>query len=153
MIYTKLTNKAMKIAYKKHRGKTDKAGLPYIFHPYHLAEQMGDDEYAVCTALLHDVVEDTDMSFYDLAKAGFPDEIISALRLLTHDDSVPYLGKYIEDIKKDPLARKVKIAGLQHNLDETRLPPAADKYEKHKREERIEKYKKALAYLQAEPQH
>ena len=48
MIYTNLTKKAMRIAYARHHGQKDKAGLPYIFHPYHLAEQMGDDEYAVC---------------------------------------------------------------------------------------------------------
>ena len=47
MLYTELTNKAMKIAYRQHHGGEDKAGLPYIFHPYHLAEQMGDDEYAI----------------------------------------------------------------------------------------------------------
>ena len=58
MIYTALTNKAMKLAYTAHHGQTDTGGLPYIFHPFHLAEQM-TDEITVCVALLHDVVEDT----------------------------------------------------------------------------------------------
>lgn len=61
MIYTPLTCEAMKIAYRAHHGQTDKAGLPYVFHPFHLAEQM-KDEYSVCVALLHDVVEDTDVT-------------------------------------------------------------------------------------------
>ena len=61
MIYTPLTNKAMRLAYDAHHGQADKSGLPYIFHPYHLAEQM-TDEITVCAALLHDVVEDTSVN-------------------------------------------------------------------------------------------
>ena len=80
MIYTDLTKKAIKIAYKQHEGQFDKAGLPYVFHPYHLAEQMGSDEYAICIALLHDVIEDTDMTLKELEDQGFPAEIIDALR-------------------------------------------------------------------------
>lgn len=148
MLYTELTMKAMKIAYEKHHGKTDKAEIPYIFHPYHLAEQMGDDEYAICTALLHDVAEDTDMTIEDLAAAGFPDEIIDALKCLTHQEGVPYLGKYIEDIKANPLARKVKLADLRHNSDPTRLLPAKDEEELRKRERRMQKYAKAIAFLE-----
>ena len=54
MIYTALTKKAMKVAYEAHHGQTDRSGTPYIFHPFHVAEQM-DDELSVCAALLHDV--------------------------------------------------------------------------------------------------
>ena len=61
MIYTELTVKAMKLAYAAHQGQTDKCGVPYVFHPLHLAEQM-NDEYSVCAALLHDTVEDTDIT-------------------------------------------------------------------------------------------
>lgn len=150
MLYTKLTTKAMKIAYRKHSGQKDKAGLPYIFHPYHLAEQMGDDEYAICTALLHDVVEDTDMTFEDLEKEGFPEEVITALKRLTHDDNTEYLGKYIEDIKADPLARRVKLADLRHNSDPTRLPPAKNETEENRRRERMQKYAKAIAFLESD---
>ena len=67
MVYTKLTVKAMKIAYNAHHGQLDRSGAPYIFHPYHLAEQM-NDEYTVCAALLHDTVEDTDMTIEELEK-------------------------------------------------------------------------------------
>ena len=80
----------MKIAYEAHKDQYDKSGIPYIFHPIHLAEQM-NDESTICVALLHDVVEDTDITFEQLSDAGFSDEIISAIKLMTHDDSVPYM--------------------------------------------------------------
>lgn len=119
MIYTPLTNRAMQIAYDAHHGQTDKCGMPYIFHPYHLAEQM-DSEYAVCVALLHDVLEDTDYP-RDALVAEFPDEVVAALDLLTHKAGVPYL-EYVEKIKTNVLARKVKLADLTHNCDTTRIP-------------------------------
>ena len=150
MLYTALTKKAMMIAYHQHEGQRDKSGLPYIFHPYHIAEQMGSDEYAICAALLHDVVEDTDMTLKDLECQGFPAEVIAALKCLTHRKGVPYLGKYIEGIKANPLARKVKLADLRHNSDLTRLPPVKDKEEQYRREERIQKYSAAIAFLEAD---
>ena len=61
MINTKLTRLASKIAYKAHEGQTDKAGVPYIFHPIHIAEQMDSEESCV-VALLHDVIEDSDIT-------------------------------------------------------------------------------------------
>ena len=75
MIYTPLTKAAMEIAYRAHHGQLDKSGVPYIFHPIHLAEQMVD-EVTVCVALLHDVVEDTDITFEALEGEGFTAEII-----------------------------------------------------------------------------
>jgi len=119
MIYTALTNKAMQIAYHAHHGQVDKGGIPYIFHPYHLAEQM-TDEYATCAALLHDVVEDTDVTLAELAEV-FPKEIIDALALLTHDPATDYL-EYVAAIKGNPIAKAVKLADLTHNSDRTRLP-------------------------------
>lgn len=118
MIYTELTNKALKIAYTAHHGQLDKSGLPYIFHPLHLAEQM-NDEISTCVAILHDVVEDTEISFDQLAKE-FPNEIIESIQLLTRDDNTQYF-EYIRNIKEDPIAVKVKLADLDHNLDITRF--------------------------------
>ena len=69
MIYTPLTMKAMKIAYDAHHGQVDKSGVPYIFHPCHLAEQM-TDEVSTCVALLHDVAEDTDVTLEQLAQVA-----------------------------------------------------------------------------------
>ena len=140
MIYTPLTNRAMQIAYEAHHGQKDKCGMPYIFHPYHLAEQM-EDEYAVCVALLHDVLEDTDYPREALA-AEFPPEVMSALDLMTHEKGVPYL-EYVEKIKPNPLAKSVKLADLTHNSDSTRLP--LDGADVQRRLE--EKYRKAFEIL------
>lgn len=117
MIYTTLTNKAMVIAYNAHHGQVDKQGIPYVFHPFHVAEQM-TDELSTCVALLHDVVEDSDVTLDDLAQE-FPIEVIEALALLTHDESVPYL-EYIKALASNEIARAVKRADLEHNLDGTR---------------------------------
>ena len=140
MIYTSLTKKALKICFDSHVNQIDKSGLPYVFHPFHLAEQM-DDENSVCVALLHDVVEDTDMTFADLKREGFNQNIIDALKLLTHDLEVPYMD-YVSKIKQNPLARKVKLADLKHNSDLTRLDIVDERIM-----ERVEKYKKAIELL------
>ena len=58
MIYSELTKKAMKLSFEAHKDQVDKGGMPYIYHPFHLAEQMNTEE-TVIVALLHDVVEDT----------------------------------------------------------------------------------------------
>ena len=86
MVYTENTNKAMILAYNAHMGQLDKSGIPYIYHPIHLAEQMDTEEECIC-ALLHDVVEDTDVTFEELEKI-FSKTVIDALKLLTHDPSV-----------------------------------------------------------------
>ncbi len=117
MVYTELTNKAMKIAYRAHHGQMDYNGIPYIFHPIHLAEQM-EDEVSCCAALLHDVVEDTAVTMEELEKE-FPSEVIDVLKLLTHAPSVPYFD-YVRAIKAHPIARKVKLADIAHNSDQTR---------------------------------
>ena len=140
MIYTELTKKAMKIAFEAHKEQKDKSGLPYIYHPIHLAEQM-EDEATTCVALLHDVVEDTDITFDDLINEGFTDEIIEALKLMTHDDSVPYMD-YVENLKHNLIARKVKLADLKHNSDPTRLDIIDEKAQK-----RNEKYQNAIRLL------
>lgn len=118
MIYTALTNKAMQIAYNAHHGQFDCNGVPYIFHPYHLAEQMCS-EITVCAALLHDVVEDTDITIEQLENI-FPKEVTEALKLLTHDDNTDYF-EYIRAIKSNPVARAVKMADLLHNSNQSRI--------------------------------
>ena len=118
MIYTPLTNKALRLAYAAHHGQTDKSGQPYIFHPYHLAEQM-TDEISTCAALLHDVVEDTAVTIEELEQE-FPKEVTGVLRLLTHEKGTDYFD-YVRAIKGNPVAVKVKLADLAHNSDETRF--------------------------------
>ncbi len=75
MIYTELTKKALKLSFEAHKDQIDKSGMPYVFHPFHLAEQM-DTEEKVIVALLHDVVEDTEYSLKDLENMGFPESVI-----------------------------------------------------------------------------
>ena len=123
MVYTELTNKAMKIAYDAHHGQFDKGGIPYIYHPIHLAEQMDDEVECVC-ALLHDVVEDTDITFEDLEK-DFPNEVIDILKLLTHEDGIEYMD-YVRKIKTNKVATKVKMADIKHNYDKSRLTELPD---------------------------
>ena len=143
MFYTELTKKAMRIAYDAHKEQVDKSGLPYIFHPFHLAEQM-EDEISICVALLHDVVEDTAITFEDLAAQGILDSVIEALKLLTHDDAVPYMN-YVQKIKEsgNEAAIAVKLADLRHNSDISRLDRIDEKAIL-----RIEKYKRAIEILE-----
>ena len=103
MLETNLTLRALAIAKEAHAGQVDKAGVAYIEHPVHVAESM-DTEAETCAALLHDVVEDTDWTIDALAADGFPSEVTDALRLLTHDDAVPYLD-YVRAIKSNAIAR------------------------------------------------
>ena len=118
MIYTPLTIRAMQIAYSAHHGQVDKAGIPYIFHPLHLAEEM-EEEISCCVALLHDTVEDTDVTIEQL-RQEFPPAVVEAIRLLTHEEGVEYFD-YVRAIKKNPIAVKVKLADLAHNSDPTRV--------------------------------
>lgn len=117
--YTDRTKCALRICFDAHKGQTDKGGMPYVLHPIHLAEQM-DTEDEICTALLHDVVEDTDYTLDDLRKAGFSETILEAIALLTHDPQIPYMD-YVLGTRNNPLARKVKLADLLHNSDLGRL--------------------------------
>lgn len=147
MIYTKLTNKAMKLCYEAHMGQTDKSGLPYVFHPFHVAEQM-QDEYTTAAALLHDTLEDTWVTPDYLRKEEFPEEVVKALILLTHDPAEPYMD-YVRRIKKNPLARAVKMADLAHNADLSRLESAGEG-DMEKARRRTEKYRKAMEILTTE---
>ncbi|MBQ8824139.1 MAG: HD domain-containing protein [Ruminococcus sp.] len=141
MIYTKTIKKAMKIAYNAHDGQFDKSGVPYIYHPIHLAEQM-TDEVTIITALLHDVIEDTDYTIDDLRAEGIPEICLEALCLLTHKSHESYT-QYIYNLKQNPIARVVKLADLKHNSDITRLNVIDEKAKK-----RLEKYAEAILFLQ-----
>lgn len=142
MIYTPLTNAAMRIAYNAHHGQLDYNGIPYIFHPIHLAESM-DDEISCCVALLHDTVEDTTVTLEDL-KAIFPAEVTDAVALLTHHEGTDYFD-YVRAIKDNPIARKVKLADLAHNSDQSRC--VGSDLSKERKSKWREKYEKAVKIL------
>ena len=134
------TEIAKSIAIQAHEGQLDKAGKPYIEHPRTVADEVEGDT-AKAVAWLHDVVEDSSMTFEDLKAEGIAPEIINHVRLLTHDKSVPYLD-YIAAIKGDPVAREVKLVDLRHNSDLSRLNTITDKDR-----ERLAKYQQALELL------
>ncbi len=140
MLYTPLTKKALKLSFAAHKDQLDKSGMPYVYHPFHVAEQMETEE-TVIVALLHDVIEDTDYTLEDLKAMGFPDSVTEVLALMTHDDSVPHLD-YVAKLKDNSIARAVKLADLRHNSDLSRL----DKVDE-KALERVEKYRKAIELL------
>lgn len=140
MIYTAQTKRAIQLAYQAHHGQTDKTGLPYIHHPLYLAEQM-TDEVTTITALLHDTLEDTNLTIADLQAEGFPADAIEAVRRLTHDPSVSYLD-YIRGLRDNPIAVAVKLADLTHNSDLSRLDAVTETDL-----QRREKYQKAIQIL------
>ena len=140
MIYTDLTIKAIKIAFKAHDGQIDKSGVPYITHPIHIAEQMKDEDSCV-VALLHDVLEDTDITEEELLEEGFTKKQVDAIKVMTRKKTIPYMV-YIKKIRENPLASTVKKADLTHNMDLSRISnPTKDD------EKRCTKYSKALLML------
>ena len=133
-------DRAIELAKQHHEGQTDKAGNPYIEHPLRVMNQVESEEEKI-VAVLHDIVEDTDISLNDLRNEGFSEEVVSAVECLTKQDGENY-DSYIERISFNPLAVKIKLADLEDNRDLTRLPEVTDKDL-----ERIEKYDKALEKL------
>lgn len=144
MIYTQMTKLALKLCFQAHKEQVDKSGIPYVFHPFHLAEQMADEDTTV-VALLHDVLEDTDCTLDTLQELGFSERVLKALVLLTHDPAVSYMD-YVARIKEDSIAKAVKLADLRHNSDLTRL----DSVDRHALD-RVEKYLRAIEFLEKSP--
>lgn len=140
MIYTYMTKKALRLCFEAHKEQVDKSGMPYVFHPFHLAEQMETEETTV-VALLHDLVEDTDYTIEDLTEMGFGRNITDAIALMTHADDVEYMD-YVRAIKENPIAKAVKLADLKHNSDLSRLDTIDEKALKRK-----EKYQEAIELL------
>lgn len=135
-----MLEKAIAIAVEAHRGQIDKAGKPYILHPMRVMLAGKTEEEMIC-GILHDVVEDTPVSIEMLAKEGFSDRVLVALRLLTHDRSVPYQD-YIHSITQDSLAVQVKLYDLHDNLNRDRIDTLTVEDER-----RMQKYKKSQEYL------
>ena len=141
MIYTEMTKKAIKLMYFVHKEQVDKAGIPYVLHPLHVAEEM-KDEIRTIVALLHDVVEDSNITFEKLLELGFSNEVIESLKLLTHNKDIDYFD-YIQKIGTNPIATSVKLADLRHNSDLSRLDKITNDDIL-----RVEKYKKCIKYLE-----
>ncbi len=136
---TSLVDKAEFLALKYHLYQTDKVGKAYIYHPRAVASML-DDEYGKITALLHDTVEDSDIDI-NLLKSVFPSPVVDAVLTMTHKEDEDYFD-YVERVSKNPLARRVKLCDLTHNMDLSRLNEITE-YDLI----RQEKYKKAKAML------
>ncbi|SHM47190.1 HD domain-containing protein [Ruminococcus flavefaciens] len=132
---------AEKTAAEKHSGQLDKGGNPYFNHPQAVAAQLENTEYKIA-AYLHDVCEDTPTTFEDLLEMGFAPRIVESIRLLTKAEDISY-EEYLEKIKSDDCARNVKMADIRHNMDISRIPCPSEKDFA-----RLEKYRKALKYLE-----
>ena len=140
--YNQLLELAIKVATEAHAGQVDKGGKPYINHPQAVAASLANTEYRI-VAYLHDVCEDTSITFDDLKDMGFTYRIVNSIRLLTKTDELTY-EEYLRRLRMDSCARAVKMADLKHNMDITRIPNPSEKDYA-----RIEKYKKSLAFLES----
>ena len=141
MIYTKLTKMAMRYMFLKQKDQSDLSGVPYVFHPWHVAEEM-KDELSTAAALLHDVLEDTGATPEELKEYGFPEDVVKTVMLLTRREGESY-RVYIERLAVDPVARQIKLADLRHNMDYTRLDRVTERDR-----ERLEVYIPAKKYLE-----
>lgn len=122
-----LLAKAIALASEKHTGQFDKGGMPYILHPLKVMHYLkSDDMELMCIAVMHDVVEDTDVTFKDLEDMGFTPRVISALRLVTKMPGQTH-KEYVDGIKSNLDAIAVKLADLRHNSDIRRLKGITDK--------------------------
>lgn len=141
MIWTELTNRAYVIACCAHSGQVDKAGKPYINHPYAVAEQM-PDEITTAVAFLHDVLEDNkNFTAKDLEALGVPKEVVENVVYLTRTDGCSYMD-YIRSLCDKSVAKTVKLADLHHNSDLSRLSEVTQKDL-----DRVKKYQKAIRIL------
>ena len=134
------SEKAYEIAKKAHLGQVDKAGEAYIKHPEKVASFVKTDEEKA-VAYLHDIIEDTELTLEDLNEYGFSKEVIEAVDVITKKRGEDYQS-YLNSVKKNKLARAVKLADLRHNSDLTRLTKVTEKDI-----ERKEKYQKAIDFL------
>lgn len=135
-----ILNLCLDIAREVHDGQIDKMGDPYIWHPIAVANKMTTD-YMKCIALLHDVLEDSELTADDLLEKGVPKCIVYKVQTLTKAPEEKYMD-YIKRVKKDPVCALVKIADIEHNLDPSRF--LTDWYA----EKRRGKYRMALKCLQ-----
>lgn len=133
-----LINEALKIAQKAHKGQKDKGGNDYLLHPVTVALHC-DTEKERIVALLHDVIEDSDMSLEDLSI--FDKDIIEAVIAITRREDQSR-EDYVKQVCSNEIARKVKIADLANNMDLSRIENITQKDL-----DRIERYKKEIEYL------
>jgi len=132
---------ALEIATSAHTGQKDKAGKDYVSHPIRVSERCTSDDARI-VALLHDTIEDTDVTTEYLLENGFPQYIVDAVLSVTRQENESY-DDFIDRTAKNSIGREVKIADLLDNMDITRL----DYPLKQKDFDRLNKYLKAYKKL------
>ena len=140
MDYNELYDKALQIAVRAHKGQKDKAGHDYILHPIRVSERC-DDPRAKIVALLHDTIEDTNVTADYLREEGFTEEIVEAVLAVTRREGEEY-DDYVRRAAQNELGRMVKRADLEDNMDIRRLPELTDR-----NVERLRKYLQAWQYI------
>jgi guanosine-3',5'-bis(diphosphate) 3'-pyrophosphohydrolase len=137
-----LLSKAIILAAEAHDGQFDKGGRPYILHPLRIAEKFHPVQYKI-VALLHDILEDTKITTDDLSSIGCSPEMIEAIQCLTRSENETYMD-FIRRCKENPIAKLVKMADLEDNMDLGRI--ANPNEQDRKRNERYQKAKHLLLY-------
>jgi (p)ppGpp synthase/HD superfamily hydrolase len=132
---------AIALAVEAHRGQTDKIGQPYVLHVLRVMFRCDSDTERI-VAVLHDVVEDTGRTFDDLRRLGYSEEVLAALDCVTKRQGETY-EQFVERAAQNPVARRVKLADLEDNMDVRRLTQVSEKDR-----ERLDKYVKAWRRLQ-----
>lgn len=120
-----LLEKGIGIAVEAHRGQRDRYGAPYISHPIRVMQRLGTPEQQTA-GILHDVVEDTDWTFEDLRREGFPQRILDALDCVTKRGGEGY-EDFVKRSASNSLAKAVKLADLEDNMDLRRFPEVTEK--------------------------
>ena len=131
---------AIRIAVDAHRGQRDRGGAPYILHPLRVMLRVHTDAERMA-AVLHDVVEDSAWTLEDLRARGFADEVVAAVDALSRREGEDY-GAFVERAAAHPVARRVKLADLEDNMDVRRLLTVGPK-----ETERLARYRAAWARL------
>ena len=137
-----MLNQAIVIATKAHKNQFDKAGKPYILHPLRVMLNVSSEEEMIC-AVLHDTLEDTNITPQFLLELGFSLTIVEAILSVTKSKRDKDYFEFVKRAKENPIGRKVKIADLKDNIDLSRISnPSENDFT------RLEKYKKALSILE-----
>ncbi len=137
-----LLARAIEIAASAHASQVDKGGAPYVLHPLRMMLRQGS-EAAMMAAVLHDVVEDTHWTAEALRAEDFPEEVLEAVACLTRHAGEDY-ADFIARAGANPIARAVKLADLEDNMDLKRIPAPTQKDF-----ERLAKYRRSWAALKA----
>jgi len=150
-----MIDKAIEIAARAHAGQVDKVGAPYILHPLRVMLYLSatDSLNTKICAILHDVVEDTDITFDDLRAEGFSDEVIAALDCLTKREGESY-DDFINRVITNETASRVKACDLADNMDLTRIPEweEIDEERQKKYEKAADRIMDALSHVDAIPE-